>query len=126
MKTVRSTLQFSLILLSLTVTASLLGVRVEFPRMAYADTGFEYKSVYVAASLKNGEDDSGWKEVDEMEFLGDLRLALDQMSYEGFEVIEVSPVTRGWMDSTRVRHGISGGGHGITQGFVIIAQKPAS
>ena len=126
MKAAKVFLLFSMAVFVLVVSASLIGVGLNLPGAARASTEQEYRTVFVSAPIAVGDDDSGWQQIDEDEFKARLRLTLDQLSYEGFEVIEVSPITRGWMDTTRVRHGISGGGYGITQGFVIIAQKPAS
>lgn len=126
MKAIKTFLLFSMAVLALVLSASLLGIRLNLPGAALASTENDYRTVFVSAPIAAGDGDSDWQQIDEDEFTANLRQALNKLSYEGFEVVEVSPVTRGWMDTTRVRHGISGGGYGITQGFVIIAQKPAS
>lgn len=126
MKAINTLLLFSTAVLALALSASLLGVRHNLPGAAQASTEQEYRTVFVSAPIAAGDGESGWQQIDEDEFTANLRQALNKLSYEGFEVVEVSPVTRGWMDTTRVRHGISGGGYGITQGFVIISQKPAN
>ncbi len=109
----------------LVLFASLLGIRVELPEAAYANTGYEYKSVFVSAPLKDGEGDPGWKQVDEKEFLKELRLALSKLGYEGFEVVEVTPILKGRLDTGNVRHGTWGGGFSVTQGVMVLAKKPS-
>ena len=107
----------------LALFASLLGVRVEFPETAYAGTGYEYKSIFVSAPLVDGEDDPGWKQVDEKGFLRDLQLALNKLGYEGYEVVEVTPILKGRLDTGNVRHGTWGGGFSVTQGVMVTAKK---
>ena len=123
MQAVKSILIISGSVLVLVLMASLLGVRVELPEAAYAGTGYEYKSVFVSAPLIDGEDDPGWKQVDEKEFRRELQLALNKLGYEGFEVVQVTPILKGRLDTGNVRHGTWGGGFSVTQGVTVIAKK---
>jgi hypothetical protein len=123
MQAVKSISIFTGSVVVLVLFASLLGVRVELPEAAYAGTGVEYKSVFVSAPLVDGQDDPGWKQVDEKEFRRELQLALDKLGYEGFEVVEVTPILKGRLDTGNVRHGTWGGGFSVTQGVMVLAKK---
>lgn len=114
---------FSGFMLVLVLLASLLGVRVELPERAYAGTGYEYKSVFVSAPLIDGVDEPGWKQVNEKDFLRELQLTLNRLGYEGFEVVEVTPILKGRLDTGNVRDGAWGGGFSVTQGVVVLAKK---
>ena len=123
MQRARGIILFSMSVLVLALSATLMGVRVHFPEAAYADTRHEYKSVFVAAVVNEEAEATGWKQVDEKEFMEYLRYALDRLADDGFEVIEVTPITRGKLDSGGVRHGVWAGGYSVTQGVVIFAEK---
>ena len=123
MQAVKGILIFSGSVVVLALLASLLGVRVELPESAYAGTEYEYKSIFVSAPLVNGEDGPGWKQVDEKEFLRELQFALDKLGYEGYEVVEVTPILKGRLDKGNVRHGTWGGGFTVTQGVMVLAKK---
>ena len=126
MKTAKTLFLFSLATLALAYSATLLGVGFNLPGEALAGTEIEYRTVFVSSPIASTDEDSNWQQIDEDELKANLRIALNKLTYEGFEVIEVAPITRGWMDTTRVRHGISGGGYGITQGLMIIAKKAST
>lgn len=126
MKAAKTLLLFSLAALALVFSATLMGVQFNLPGEALANTDHEYRTVFVSSPISSRDEDSDWQEIDENELTANLRTELSKLTYEGFEVIEVTPITRGWMDKTRVRHGISGGGYGITQGLMIIAKKASN
>ena len=126
MNTAKTLFLFSLAILALVYSAALVGVRFNLTEEALANTETEYRTVFVSSPIASRDEDSNWQEIDESELTANLRMELNKLTYEGFEVIEVTPITRGWMDTTRVRHGISGGGYGITQGLMIIAKKASN
>jgi hypothetical protein len=123
MKTAKTFVLFSLAILALTYSATLVGIRLNLPDAAFANTETEYRTVFVSSPIASADEESNWQDIDEKELMANLKRELNKLTFDGFEVIEVTPITRGWMDTTRVRHGISGGGYGITQGLMIIAKK---
>ena len=126
MKATKALLLLSLAALALTISAALMGVQINLPGEALANTELEYRTVFVSSPIAIGEGDSEWQQIDEDELTANLRKAIIKLTYEGFEVTEVAPITRGWMETTRVRHGISVGGYGITQGLIVIAKKSSN
>lgn len=121
MRTLRNTLLIAVALGLVSLCFSFVLGTFGTVREASAAPEDEHKCVFVAAVV--AESDSDWTQVNGPRLARDMERALERLAEDGYEVLSITPITRGRVESRLVREGAWGAGLAMTQGVLITAQR---